>query len=302
MRNHPYVWERILNRKARAVWRDYASRQRLDAVQERIAGDLERNGIALIHFSELFPGSSLFDELESYGHRLLVKDHIQKEIADTERGNVNAKDDLIIHMLGGYSGLMPELVPGDPYLRFNLDGRILAIAGSYLGVAPRFRMFSLHSTALVPEGSGARFSQRWHRDPDDRKIVKVFLYVNDVLDIGTGPFMYVRGSHDGGQWRDPYPQLFPVGSYPPNGAVEKLIPAADIMRCFGRKGTIIFCDTSGFHKGGYSTKKRRLMYAGTFVTDASVQDIKYWIHKKADISILHPLARFALGRAGYDNQ
>ncbi len=297
MRNHPYVWERILNRKARAVWHNYMLRRQLDNVQEHIAEDFKRDGIALVHFSELFPGSSLFDTLESYGRELWRKDHVQKEIADTERGNVNAKDDLIIHMLGGYSGLMPELVPDNPYLRFNLDERIIAIAGSYLGVAPRFRMFSLHSTALVPEGSRARFSQRWHRDPDDRKIVKVFLYVNDVTDLGTGPFMYVKRSHDGGRWRNLYPQLFPVGSYPPDGAVEKLIPASDMLPCMGKKGTIIFCDTSGLHKGGYSTKKRRLMYAGTFITDASVQTIKYWIDKKADLSALHPLARFALAEA-----
>ena len=47
----------------------------------------------------------------------------------------------------------------------------------------------------LPSGEERQLSQRWHRDePDDRHILKAFIYLRDVPD-GAGPLAYVRGSH-----------------------------------------------------------------------------------------------------------
>jgi hypothetical protein len=295
LRNLWPIWYYVVNRRSRKLQHAYMKNHRLDNIGEKVLQELNQNGIATIHISEFFPTyPSLFEELEAYTYRLLNFPEVRRQITAREEGKVAAKDDIIVHLLGGYSGRMSECKIDDPFIRFTLHPRIIELAASYLGVFPKFRMFSVHSTVLVPSGSKAMFSQRWHRDPEDKKMLKVFLYLNDVEEDGVGPFAYVRGSHLGGKWRHIFPQLPPLGRYPKRGAVENIIPPQDIKACKGQRGTIVFCDTSGLHQGGYSTTKRRLMYAATFVTEASVYMLNYWVDKKVDLSSLSPMARFAL--------
>lgn len=163
---------------------------------------------------------------------------------------------------------MGKLDAENPFIRFSLSKKIHNIAGDYLKLKPLFNSFYLMSTIVVPGGSEEYLSQRWHRDPEDKKLVKVFLYLNDV-DEGTGPFTYIKGSQYGGKWRNVFPQRPPAGSYPPAGEVEKIIPQSDVKICTALAGTIIFCDTSGLHKGGFSTERSRLMSMSCFVSEAS---------------------------------
>ena len=48
-------------------------------------------------------------------------------------------------------------------------------------------------------GSTRVSSQRWHRDYNDERLVKVFIYLTDV-DEDTGPLEYVPGSTLGGEY------------------------------------------------------------------------------------------------------
>jgi hypothetical protein len=124
----------------------------------------------------------------------------------------------------------------------------------------------------------------------------VFLYLSDVNDVGAGPFTYLRGSQQGGPYRKHYPQKFPQGSYPPAGAVEKLADPKDILTCLGRAGTIIFADTSGLHKGGFSTTTARLMYTAGFSSFASHCPRMYAFPQDLSrVKELSPSAQYALG-------
>ncbi len=101
---------------------------------------------------------------------------------------------------------------------------------------------------------GASASQRWHRDFNDQHLLKAFLYLVDV-DEGTGPFEYIPGSAPGGQYAHEWPWR-PLGeTYPPEGALEERIPADAIKTFTGPKGTLLFCNTSGFHRGGFATEQ-----------------------------------------------
>ena len=264
------VWFYILNRHPRRLWQVYRPDVRLSAVQARVVGDLKRDGIAIAHLNDFFPEGSVTRELKAYSDKLLADPVSQEKIATREHAKQTAKSDIIVHLLGGYGDTKHVLSLCNPFLRFTFSNEILHSVASYFDMFPLFKMCSLHSTILLPAGSPEFFSQRWHRDPDDKKLVKVFLYLTDVEEQGAGPFTYIAGSHLGGKWRNLYPQVPPVGSYPPAGALETYIPEADKKICLGKIGTLIFCDTSGFHKGGYSTTKRRLMYAATYTSAASV--------------------------------
>jgi len=103
-------------------------------------------------------------------------------------------------------------------------------------------------------------SQRWHRDHIDRNIVKVFTYFSDV-DAEAGALEYVKGSAGGGRYEELWPWkpssvLSVKSNYPPEGELEKSVSPDDRCRATGQAGTIVFCDTSGFHRGGFASKPR----------------------------------------------
>ena len=100
-------------------------------------------------------------------------------------------------------------------------------------------------------------SQRWHRDPEDDHIVKMFIYFSDV-DEEAGPFEYVRDSAAGGKYGD----VFPWGQghrYPSAEELEAAVDPDDRLTMTGPAGTVIFCDTAGFHRGGFARTKPRIL-------------------------------------------
>lgn len=184
-----------------------------------------------------------------------------------------------------------------PFGRFSLGPAVLDIVNAYLGTCSKLIHFDLAATHVMPLGAKPMKSQRWHRDPGLKRIVKTFLYLSDV-DEASGPFTYVLASHAGGRWGGlfPQPQFGRHGLYPAEGAVDQTVPAYDIKACTGRAGTVIFCDTTGLHKGGYSVSKSRVMYTSVYVAAGDVQ--KPLFRRPRDIeahtSTLTAAARFAI--------
>lgn len=294
LRNLWPVWYYFLNYGSRIKWNGYLESNKLSDLQLRISDELSKNGIAITHISEFFKDGKIFAQLKNYTKERLSDPVIQKEIAVRESGARDGKGGISVHLIGGYGDSKYEIDLTNPFLRFHLARPLLETASSYMGLIPKFIMHSLHSMILIPPDSPAAFSQNWHRDPDDKKIIKIFIYLTDVNEASDGPFMYVKGSQYGGRWRNIFPQVPPVGSYPPRGAVEKIVPGENIEICLGKAGTIIFCDTSGLHKGGYCTKSRRIMSAATFVSSASAYRPNFDIGEYADLSNFSEIARYAL--------
>ena len=63
---------------------------------------------------------------------------------------------------------------------------------------------------------------------------------------------------------------------------------------------MIFCDTSGLHRGGYATAKTRLMFTAVYVSTACTSPIMY--RKPGDLASrlkdLAPVQRYALEHHG----
>lgn len=294
------VWYYVLNRQPRRWWRSLDVR--LDERKKSIVRALEADGIAVIPITDLLP-FSLFDELmreASDRARRAAGGDLGLSSADGRiklgGGAFSAstkkyQKDFLADLWG--EGDTPTLDVASPFTRLALDPRVLAIVGAYLGMAPRFFHFSLLSTVIRPAGTPEEYSQRWHRDSEDRKMVKVFLYLTDVGELGAGPFTYIRGSKRGGRFGHLWPQHPPVGSYPPPGAVERAVPPSNILECFGKAGTLIFCDTTGLHRGGYSTTKERVMFTASYCTKASIHP-RLFQRPPALPADISPLARYAL--------
>ena len=88
-----------------------------------------------------------------------------------------------------------------------------------------------------------------------------------------GPFQYIAGSHPGGQYADAWPWK-PLGkNYPSEGELEQRIPASAIQTFVGAKASLVFCNTSGFHRGGFSTTAPRVLATATYSSPASLASL-----------------------------
>jgi len=272
------IWFFVLNRRGRRLFKSYPPK--LNEFEKNLAEELKTSGIAATRLNDLFPNEpNLLSELQDYTRKL-------RERAETKTAKTFLK-----YMFEE----TPTLDFGNPFLKLIFRQKILDIANAYMGLCGKFYYLTLNITTPVPAGSEPKASQRWHRDPEDKRMCKIFIYLTHV-DQSAGPFIYVPGSQFGGRYGHLFLQQPPSGVYPPPGEVEKAVPDTDIKYCTGLAGTVIFCDTSGLHKGGYATGKERIMFTGGFQSDAGPRPLRY--HYSADFKdvyrTLNPVQQFAL--------
>ena len=239
----------------------------LDDVQQGVLERLREEGYASLPLSELAPDTGVWQDLEADAARF---------VAETEAGLANERE-------GGESGLRRragkeflvrkyswgvELGFDDPWVRLGTNPRLLDLANAYLEMWSKLEYVDVWYTP--PAGADdRRSSQRWHRDFNDRHLLKAFIYLVDV-DEETGPFEYVPRSAPGGELDRLWPWK-PLGdNYPPEDEFAKQLDGRSVTFT-APKGTIIFCNTSGFHRGGFATGKPRALATLTWDSPASLK-------------------------------
>ena len=239
----------------------------LDDVQRRIVADLTRDGFALLSFGELFPDEALWHEIEQQGAAFAARTDRARADGDPSI-KVRPGKEFVVR-LHSYEA---RIGPDDPWFRTCASRRMLDIANTYVGLQTKLEYVDLWYSVPQPEGARRVASQRWHRDFNDRKLVKAFLYLVDV-DEQMGPFEYVPGSAGDGAYAKVWPWE-PLGqSYPDQREFAERVPDASVRTFTGAKGTLIFCDTSGFHRGGLSTTDPRVLATATYSSPASLASL-----------------------------
>lgn len=270
-------WRIVLNRDGRKLYE--ADQSPLDDLQKKIIGDLHEDGIAVTHLDDLFPGQNLLLKLQEYSRGLIANG--QKR----EKGKTYITD------------LMERMATVDlenPFIQFALFPKIVAIANGYMEMYAKFFMQSL--ILVDPVGDAAPISsQRWHRDPEDKKICKVFVYLNDV-DEETGPFIYARKTQAGGKWGNLFPQKPPQGRIDINEReLRRILPEKNFKVVTGRAGSVVFADPAGIHRGGHARSKQRLMSTSGFCSGASLWLPKFVYPEEGVVGkIKDPAVRYAL--------
>ena len=255
----------LSNRKSRA--RFESERPQLDDVQRRILDDVEANGFALARFDELFADDAHWQELEAMSDRFVAETE-----ADLAKGGeqvrVRAGKEFVVR-LHSYD---VTLGLDDPWFRAAASRRLLDLANTYVEMWSKLEYVDVWYSVPQPADAERISSQRWHRDYNDQHLLKVFLYLVDV-DESMGPFQYVPGSQPGGPFADAWPWE-PLGkNYPTEEELEALIPESSIRAFTAPKGTLIFCNTAGFHRGGFSTTRPRVLATATYSSPASLASL-----------------------------
>ncbi|WP_145927359.1 hypothetical protein [Bradyrhizobium neotropicale] len=203
---------------------------KLSSLDMDIVAGLEKNGVYITSLDELdLPGTTaLWTSATEIANTYSLRAR-NGEFADDYTVQVGAEE-MMRH---------PHIV------RWPLNDRILDIVETYLGLPAAYDTLNFFYTVADGRQVAAR---RWHRDVEDRRMVKVIVYLHDV-DIDTGPLEILHRSFPGSDTLEG--ANFPVLTQ--EMLEERLgttLQSGDVTTCTGRAGTVIFTDVaSHYHRG-----------------------------------------------------
>jgi hypothetical protein len=265
----------------------------LDDAQQRVVAALGRDGYYVVPFAELVPGPSAWARLDADGRNFIeaTEAGLAREAAGEESGLRRTSKDFVVRKYGYHAVIDHD----DPWLALALSPRLLDLANAYLGLWSKLEYIDVWYTKPAEADAERRASQKWHRDYNDRHLLKAFIYLTDV-DEAAGPFEYVPRSASGSELGGLWPWR-PLGdTYPPQDELAGQIQQADVQTFTGPKGTMIFCNTSGFHRGGFATEKARVLATFTYASPASLKALteRNFTVSEANGTTLSEAARYAL--------
>lgn len=221
------------------------------ALKDVIHKNLCKDGIAKISWLELFgekPDKNvLFNNIFEHAQNIVTtsKERSSKSISVRDKDSFSVRD-------GQYFGF-----PNPFLLSLGMSKPLYSIVQSYLGLGAY--LFSaenwFHTSSFGFEKVSA---QNWHRDPEAKRILKIFCLLQDV-GIKNGPTEMLPGSHRTGE-RARLSNYRKNSVHLPQDEIGALIKDKDIhpIKCTGSKGDIFFIDTSSIHKGGWCEESRLL--------------------------------------------
>ena len=245
--NHPRISPALGRRYARAIERHRTSAPVLTGIDARIVAALDRNGIFVTSLSEL--GLDGGDYLLDNGMRLANR------FAAQARARAAAGETFLY--------IPPDWLPAHPdFFTWGMQDRLLDIARGYIGLPPAYDGVCINYT--VADGREVA-TRKWHRDWEDRRMLKVAVYLHAV-DTGGGPFQMIR-RHDATQ-SDARGYRYDLAS--DAELTERLGGdyARDIVSCVGPAATVIFTDTARFfHRGKPATARDRAAIFYSYFAD-----------------------------------
>jgi hypothetical protein len=257
----------LSNRQSRSLYN--ADRPSLDAVQRRVVDHIRERGYAEANFDELFsPDDWRFLDAQAVEFIEETEKHIDQLRQRKGKSFLVRKYDYSRNNALGLN---------DPWLRLCLSPTLLDIGNEFLGMWSKLEYVDLWYSIPVVSDAGRKASQAWHRDFEDSHLLKVFLYLRDV-DDKTGPFEFVAGSQIGGPLAhiDPW-QPTGIAVSERGAALEELdrrikseVPRDRIQTFTRPKGTLIFCNTTGLHRGGFAEERPRVLATLAYTSPASL--------------------------------
>jgi hypothetical protein len=211
---------------------------------------LYNSGLYVTHARELY-GESEFALVLSWVKSWLASDKVQDECRKFASGTRDGglKDFVINYAMTDTETRQRVYRKDDPLLTLH-NTKVQAIVEAAIGPA-RLLCVDLWHNPPGCNNKDKKWSQSWHRDPEDSQITKVFIYFSDV-DESSGPFEYVLSS----PWC--YFDVCEPGKYPAVEVNESVIHPQLFAKVTGKIGTVAFCQTSGLHKGGHGEKARTM--------------------------------------------
>lgn len=209
---------------------------KLDAYGQKIVNDLQNQGTCVINIDDL--GLSATDKMMSTAFTLAEK-------LKLVNNNSQKTDSCEV-------GSCPEdLHEFTEMLFWALEPKLLDIIENYIGLPIIYQGFAMRKSVADGQYSGVR---RWHIDWEDRRIIKIIIYLNDVVE-GGGPYEYIpRQITTEAIAKLNYYNL----GYLSDEEMAVAVPKSNWETCFAPKGTMVISDTSSvFHRAQPPTQQER---------------------------------------------
>jgi len=158
------------------------------------------------------------------------------------------------------------------FFDFYLNNYFTQIAQEFLEVDNPLLFNVLAWMHSWKKGYPRQHSQNWHRDREDYKLLKIFVYYSEV-DEKNGPFEYVPNSFCGGDFHGLYEGRANYMDYASDSenrgntrSKEEEEKCESTKLTFtGVPGDIIMTNNSGFHRGGFVEEGVRVMTHGLYL-------------------------------------
>ena len=215
----------------------------LDERQRQALKDLRRDGMAIVEgYWPREKALTMRDRLEQFLEEGGNKDY---EEGAYLRFQDNLEYDQGVRRLFHVERVVPELK------EFRFDPFVLAVAEAY------YRVPYYSSLLMYQYNTQSNDNTRYYHVDSFRKEFKAFVYLDDV-DVGNGPYTYLRGSH-----KRHVTRLRKQLSGNPDGAATSFY-ADDVKRLLKREiqacgpaGTLILTDVRGLHRGSPQLDRSR---------------------------------------------
>ncbi len=234
----------------------------ISPLQNYILGDLEVKGYSMVHIDDIFGEGYYEKNLKAVANT--VKEKLNNDL-QLEGGTYRFKrgKDFVARFYDedkpiSFNDKINELVIND----FFYD-----IAVKYLGTHPRIT--NIDYWLNIPKLDTPKSSQKWHRDYEDLKLLKVFFYLGDVTPE-SGPLSYIESSQHTGKFGEIFPREFPNGIVVEDKEINAHFANNEQKTFTLKDGTLIFADTSGLHKGGHCIRDERFLYTFTYTSFAGI--------------------------------
>jgi hypothetical protein len=202
----------------------------------RAVNELRARGCAAL--SPLFTSAQLEDILEYLRHNEVVT-----------CGSVTALPNDPSHKARIASYALPTVLRCPHILAAINSTAILHLGERYLGCRPTISSVRIDKSLPTLDGRPEDV-QRFHRDYDDWRFFKLFVYLSDV-DEHAGPHEFVTQSHvtSGRLLATPYNV----------DDIRRVYGPDSIQQMIGRRGTTFLVDTWGIHRGAVPRRGERLL-------------------------------------------
>lgn len=244
---------------------------------KEILYDLNTIGYYKVNIVDLLGNEGIdnFNEVSNFFEKMLNDPKINHRLETIQQGlNIIGKDKYYEITHQEYLGRALNLKDGGLF-NLYLNDFFIDLAKEFLETdMPELYnvLFFIHGKGL-PERSG---SQKWHRDLEDLKILKIFMYCTEV-GPDNGPLEYVPKSFCGGD--------FPInkGSYTMSDYQNSRILSSELEQQFcdpnsitfvGQPGDIIICNNTGYHRGGFIKEGFRCMTHALYVKPNAIYSPK----------------------------
>ena len=185
--------------------------------------------------------SEIIKQIIDYSRNLSLFDPFHKELGEFNDQNIPAAT----HVANFHR---KDLVGCPEILEIANDPGILRVVQDFLGAIPTISNINMWWSKAGKVQ--AKDAQLFHRDVDDIKFCKLFIYLTDVGKF-DGPHTYIKGSSSTNK-------LTKIRRYQDSEIID-VFGKENIINFVRPKGSCFIVDTYGFHKGTLPLENDRLL-------------------------------------------